>query len=688
MEQRTPRIRVFIVAVVAVLWMGAVLARLSTLQLFRYTEYLGRAQRQQQRIVEISPKRGVLYDRNLRELAMSISVDSLFAVPSEISDAPMVARLLSGVLEISPAEIETKMQGSRSFVWLARKLPPEQVQRIEALNLRGIYFQKESRRFYPKRELAAHVLGYVDVDEKGLAGVEYAFDKQVRPRPGKLLILADARRRWYDRSEQAADAGESVVLTLDEKIQYIAEKELAAAIAKTHAQAGTIVVQDPNTGELLAVANWPTFNPNQPGESAPEAHMNRAVAATYEPGSTFKIVTVAAALEEGITRPDEIVDCQMGAIYINGHRIRDHKPFGLLTVSQILVKSSDVGAIKLGLRLGAPKFYDYIRAFGFGQATGIELPGETRGLLKRVEKWTPASVGAISMGQEIGVTSVQLVSAFSAIANGGVLYRSRIVREMRRGAQVIPASMATPTRVISPKTAATLRRMFEGVVLEGTGSLARLDGYSAAGKTGTAQKMDPNTGTYSATQFIASFVGFAPVNTPAITVLVALDSPAGGYHGGDVAAPIFKRVAEQVLGYLDVPHDVAISPAQQMAALHGKPQPRPDVSDFDPAQVENAGTPSALPVFPPEPAAQASWAAAPTVALAEGEGVAVPRLAGLTVRSVTEQCLRLGLNPVLIGTGVAVEQNPGAGASVRAGSRITVRFARGAAARAVAVRGN
>ncbi len=679
MEQRTPRIRVFIVAVVAVLWMGAVLARLSTLQLFRYTEYLGRAQRQQQRIIEISPKRGVLYDRNLRELAMSISVDSLFAVPSEISDARMVARLLSGVLEISPAEIETKMQGSRSFVWLARKLPPEQVQRIEALNLRGIYFQKESRRFYPKRELAAHVLGYVDVDEKGLAGVEYAFDKQVRPRPGKLLILADARRRWYDRSEQAADAGESVVLTLDEKIQYIAEKELAAAIAKTHAQAGSIVVQDPNIGELLAVANWPTFNPNQPGESALEAHRNRAVAATYEPGSTFKIVTVAAALEEGITRPEEIVDCQMGAIYINGHRIRDHKPFGLLTVSQIIAKSSDVGAIKLGLRLGAPKFYDYIRAFGFGQSTGIELPGETRGLLKRVEKWTPASVGAISMGQEVGVTSVQMVSAFSAIANGGVLYRARIVREMRRGEQVIPSGAAASTRVISPRTAATLRRMFEGVVLEGTGNLARLDGYSAAGKTGTAQKVDPNTGTYSTSQHIASFVGFAPVNTPTITVLVTLDSPKGVYHGGDIAAPIFKRVAEQVLGYLDVPHDVPISSAQQMAALRGK-QPRPDVSDFDPAQVESASTPSALPVFPPENAAPGSWAVAPTVALPAGEGVAVPQLAGMTVRSVTEQCMRLGLNPVLIGTGVAVEQNPGAGKSVRPGSRVTVRFSRAGAA--------
>ncbi|MBI1749179.1 MAG: PASTA domain-containing protein [Acidobacteria bacterium] len=688
MEQRSPRIRLVVVAIVAVLWMGAVLARLSYLQLFRYTEYLGRAQRQQQRIVEISPKRGVLYDRNLRELAMSISVDSLFAVPSEIADPQMVGRLLSGVLDTAGEEIETKMKGSRSFVWLARKLPPDQVQRIEAMNLRGIYFQKESRRFYPKRELAAHVLGYVDVDEKGLAGLEYAFDKQVRPKPGKLLILADARRRWYDRSEQAADAGASVVLTLDEKIQYIAEKELAAAVEKTHAQAGSVVVQDPNTGELLAVANWPTFNPNLPGDFPAEAHMNRAIAATYEPGSTFKIVAVAAALEEGITRPDEVIDCQMGAIYIAGHRIRDHKPFGLLTVSQVIAKSSDVGAIKLGLRLGAPKFYDYIRAFGFGQSTGIELPGETRGLLKRAASWTPASVGAISMGQEVGVTSVQLVSAFSAIANGGVLYHPRIVREMRRGTQAIAAVGAAPARVISPTTAATLRRMFEGVVLEGTGNRARLDGYSAAGKTGTAQKIDPNTGTYSATQFIASFAGFAPVNTPAITVLVTLDSPVGGYHGGDVAAPIFKRVAEQVLSYLDVPHDVAISPAQQMAALRGKPQPRPDVSDFDPVQVETAGAPSALPVFPPEPAAQPSWNAAPTVALAEGEGVPVPRLAGMTVRSVTEQCLRLGLNPVLIGTGVAIEQNPEPGANVRPGSRITVRFARSPALRAVAVGGN
>jgi len=679
MEQRTPRIRMVVVAVVAVLWMGAVATRLSYLQLFCYTEYLARAQRQQQRIIEISPKRGVLYDRNLRELAMSIAVDSLFAVPSEIADAGMVARLLSGVLEMPADEMETKMKSSRSFVWIARKLAPERAQRIAAMNLRGIYFQKESRRFYPKRELAAHVLGYVDIDEKGLAGMEYALDKQIRPKAGRLMILADGRRRWYDRSEQAGDAGASVVLTLDEKIQYIVEKELATAVKETRAQAGTIVVQDPNSGEILAVANWPTFNPNAPGESSLEAHMNRAVAATYEPGSTFKVVPVAAALEEGLTRPEEIMDCQMGAIYIAGHRIRDHKPFGLLSVAQVVERSSDVGAIKLGLRLGAPKFYQYIRGFGFGQATGIELPGETRGLLKRVESWTPASVGAISMGQEVGVTSVQMVSAFSAIANGGLLYRPRIVRELRRGSQALPTDTAAPTRIISARTAATLRRIFEGAVLEGTGNLARLDGYTAGGKTGTAQKIDAASGTYSLTQHIASFVGFAPVNTPAVTVLVMLDSPAGLYHGGEVAAPVFKRVAEQVLAYLDVPQDLPVVPGQQLALKRGERAARPDVSDFDPGQVELAGADGGLPLLRPEPAKSSAWHSAQTVALAEGAGVVVPRLGGLTVRGVTEQCTKLGLNPVLIGTGVAVEQNPGPGVSVRPGSRITVRFARSGA---------
>ncbi len=678
MEFSSPRLRYWLIVIMAVLWMGAVVTRLGYLQLFEYREYLSRARRQQQRIVEISPRRGGIFDRNLRELAMSISVESCFAVPAEIADPEMVARLLARVLDDSQDSIQTKLKASRSFVWIARKLPPEQVERIRELNLRGVYFQKESRRFYPKRELAAHVLGYVDVDEQGLAGVEYALDKQIRSQPGKLMILADARQRWYDRDEQAPGVGRSVVLTLDEKIQYIAEKELARAVAETRAQAGSIVVQDPYSGEILAMANWPVFNPNAAGDSPAERRMNRAVAALYEPGSTFKIVTLAAVLEEGITNPNEWIDCQMGAIYIAGHRIRDHKPFGVLNVSQVMAKSSDVGAIKLGLRLGAPKFYDYIRAFGFGAATGLELPGETRGLLRRVENWTPVSVGSISMGQEVGVTSVQLVTATSAIANGGLLYRPRIVKAIRHGEEMQKVVAPPPTRVVSPTTAATLRRMLEGVVLEGTGNLARLDGYTAGGKTGTAQKIDPATGRYSFSDHIASFVGLAPINTPAITVLVTLDSPKGHYHGGDVAAPVFRRVAQQVLAYLDVPQDVPTLPGVQTASRRQQETP-PDVSDFSPAQIETAGVAAAnLPVFPPEPESRSAAGPAQTMALAEGEGVEIPNLVGMSVRGVTQECLRLGLNPVLIGTGVAVNQNPEAGLRLRRGGRVTVRFARAA----------
>jgi cell division protein FtsI (penicillin-binding protein 3) len=670
MEQRFPRLRVWVVAALALVWMGLVLTRLSYLQLYRYSDYLTRARKQQQRVVEISPRRGVIYDRNLRELAMSISVDSCFAVPSEIADPAMVARLLSRVLETSADEIQTKLRSSRSFVWIARKLAPEQVERIQSLNLRGIYFQKESRRFYPKRELAAHVLGYVDIDEVGRGGIEYALDKQIRSKPGRLLILADARHRWYDRDEQSPAAAASVVLTLDEKIQYLAEKELAAAIRETRAKAGTIIVQDPATGEILALANWPTFNPNTPGESRAEARLNRAVATLHEPGSTFKIVTLSAAFEEGLTRTDEWIDCQNGAIYIAGHRIRDHKPFGVLNVMQVMAKSSDVGAIKLGLRLGAPKLYEYIRAFGFGQQTGIELPAETRGLLRGLENWTPVSVGSISMGQEVGVTEVQTVSAFSAIANGGLLYSPRVVRGIRHGDEFTPAEAPVPERVVSPVTAATLRRLLEGVILEGTGYLARLDGYTAGGKTGTAQKIDPATGRYSLTDHIASFVGFAPINSPAVTVLVTLDSPPNLYHGGDVAAPVFKRVTEQVLAYLNVPPDVPMDQRMQLAAA-GRP-PAVDVSDFSPIQRVEA----ALPVFPPVPAAEVAGESAPTVALEEGEGVAVPPLEGLSVRAVTEACLRVGLHPVLIGTGVAVEQKPEPGQRLRRGGRVTVRFAR------------
>src|ERR1700719_1076840 len=676
MELRSPLTRLMIVALVLVLCCGGALFRLAYLGLFRYADFLARAEHQQQHLIEISPKRADILDRNAHELAMSTSVDSCFAVPSEIADPDMVATLLGRILGVSPDEIATRLASSHSFVWIARKLPPETAARITALNLRGIYFQREDERFYPKRELAAPVLGYVDIDEHGLGGIEYKLDDRIRSKPGRMMILADAHSRWFDSSEKTPESGSSVVLTIDENIQFIAEKELAAAIADTHAKAGTVVVQDPSNGEILAMASWPTFNPNAVSGSAPEARMNRAVGALYEPGSVFKIVTLSAAIDQGITTPDEVVDCQMGAIYIAGHRIRDHKAYGLLTVSQILAHSSDVGAIKIGLRLGAPKLYDYIRAYGFGEATGVDLPGENRGLLRHVENWTPVSVGSISMGQEVGVTPLQMINAVSAIANGGLLYHPHVVLALRRGAQVEQESQAPPRRVVRETTAATMRAMLEGVVLNGTGTKAQLDGYTSAGKTGTAQKIDPATGRYSATQLIASFVGFAPVNNPSVTILVQLDSPVGAHEGGSVAAPVFKRIAEQVLPYRNAPRDIPVSPATLRAARHSQANQSADISDFDPVQLSSATFSDSAQAEPISAAVLPVSATAPTVELAEGAGISVPDLTGKTVRQVTEICVQLGVNPVLVGAGTVQEQSPPADTPVRRGTSVIFRFGR------------
>ena len=665
MEQRNPRLRWLFVWIVALVWMVAVLARLSYLQLFCYSEYFAKAQHQQQRIFEISPKRGTIYDRKGRELAVSLPMDSVFADPAEITDAEMVGRLLSRILSepSSPEEIETKIREAHSPIRLARKLSPETVQRIEEMNLRGIFFQQESRRVYPQRKLAAHVLGYTDVDEKGIGGIEYALDKQIRGRPGKMMVAADGRRRWYDRQESTADPGESVTLTIDETIQYIAEKELARAIDDTHAKAGTVLVQDPNSGELLAVANWPTFDPNDAGSYPDEARMNRAVSAAYEPGSTFKVLTLTGAIENGVTNPNALIDCQMGKIQLPGRVIHDWHPFGVLTVEKILAHSSDVGAIKVALQLGAPRFYDTIRTFGIGQPTGIELPGENHGLLRPLENWSANSIGSLAMGQEVSVTPIQIISAISAIANGGTLYRPHILRDMRGDLMPVRHVDTAPRQATDQKTAAEMRGMMEDVVLEGTGKPAQLSGYTAAGKSGTAQKIDPATGRYSATQYNSSFVGFAPVNDPAISILVVLDSPVGAHHGGEVGGPVFKRVAEQVLAYLAVPHDVP-APSDVETAKNLKAAP------------QSAGVPDTAKANFEAAVARKNQARAPTVAFSGEDAVAVPRMIGQSVRAVTEECGRLGLVPSLVGSGIALEQYPDAGTQVQPGSQVMVRFGR------------
>jgi cell division protein FtsI/penicillin-binding protein 2 len=720
---QTPQIankRLYILAGFLLFWFLVICGRLVWLQVVNYGDYTQRAAKQQQRSIEVSPVRGNIYDRRGNELAMTVNVDSVFAVPSEVPDIHSAAQVLGRVLKADSSEIESHMRGSRAFAWVARKIDNATSARIRALNLKGIYFQKESKRFYPKGELAAQVLGYVGLDDDGLGGVEREFQAKLTGKPGKMLITMDNRRKWLGRVEKQPDPGENVVLTIDEKIQYIAERELARAIGDTHAEAGTVVVQNPHTGEVLALANWPTFNPNIFNKVNPQALKNRSVSDVYEPGSTFKLVTLAAALEEKITNPDEVIDCQMGSIVLNGLRIHDHKAYGGLTVTQILEKSSDVGAIKLALRLGEERFDRYIRAFGFGTQTRIELPGETRGLTKPVSRWSKVSIGAISMGQEIGVSPVQLAAMVSMIANDGVYIAPRIVAGTtapRSTPQLIAFHPAMGRRVISSLTAAEMKRMMEGVVLRGTGTKAILDGYSSAGKTGTAQKIDAS-GRYSHRQHIASFAGFAPVNDPAVTVLVVLDSPAGGYPkdgGGEAAAPVFARIAQQVLAYMNVPHDVELQdPKRMWLRAHTKEdevyEAAPDYiaseqerGDVPPApRTQAPATPAPAPQDPrlrtvaaasKSTSAGSSTANAPpatvqpasfkapeqprgTVVLDVAGGTLVPDFRGKSLRAALEEAESAGLELDVSGSGVGQEQSPAAGSRIPPGGHVSVHFGR------------
>jgi cell division protein FtsI/penicillin-binding protein 2 len=709
------QLRLYLLGGVLLLWFGLICLRLIYLQIFAYGDFEERAHHQQQRTAEISPKRGIIYDRDGRELAMSVLVDSIFAVPSEIPDLTSTIFLISRITKDDPREIIARCKG-RSFCWVARKTRPDLAARVDALNLKGIYSEKEPKRYYPNGELAAQILGYVGMDDEGLSGIEREYDDQLRGKPGQMLIQVDARRKKYSRIEKPPDPGENIVLTIDQNIQYIAEQELKAAIASTHAPDGTIIVSNPHTGEILALANWPTFNPNLSRAVTPRSLKNRAVSDVYEPGSTFKLVTISAALEEKVTNPREIFDCQMGSIVVNGMRIRDHKPFGLLPVSDILAKSSDVGAIKIALRLGQERFYKYIRAFGFGEQTGIELPGETRGLAKPLSRWSKVSIGAISMGQEIGISPLQLSTMVSIIANDGVWVAPRIVAgvtEPRNTPQTVVFQPGEQRRVLSPMTAAQMKSMMEGVVLHGTARLALLEGYSSAGKTGTAQKVDPGTHGYSRTNYVASFAGFAPVNNPAITVAVILDSPVGPHQGGQVAAPVFQRVAQKVLAYLNVPHDVEL-PASRQLLLASRKVKQEDLEESSPdhlgsgLEVAESNSPEPLPALPlkpsaspaeahivpaasrekvavpPEPAKAGSEAVPSSPIPSQGTvvvdveqgGIVVPSFLGKSVRAAIETAEDSGLELEAVGSGMARDQSPAPGSHVAAGSRIVVRFER------------
>ncbi|HEY6341121.1 MAG TPA: penicillin-binding protein 2 [Bryobacteraceae bacterium] len=553
------------------IWVAAIFGRLLWLQVIQHDDLLKLAREQQQKMRPIPAMRGTIFDRLGQPLAKTLPAESICVNPQRIPDAGVAADLLAPLLDLDRANLRERIMAAkrrgRGFLWVKRKVSEEEAESVHSLKLEYVEFRPESRRFYPHGTLASQVVGstgMVDEDdvEKGNAGIEMAFDEELSGRPGLERTYTDVKQNVYDSVvARDPDPGEDITLTIDPNLQYLAEKELDKTVASSHAKTGSIVAMDPYTGEVLAMANFPRFDSNlppSPGEPA-EARSNLAVTTPFEPGSVFKTVTLSAALETTTLRPDSIINCGNGSINLFGRIIHDHNSYPALSMADVLAKSSNIGAINIGLKVGERALYEYVRRFGFGEKTGIDLPGESAGVVRRVEQWTPSSIGSVAMGHEVSATAVQLAVAGAAIANGGFRLRPQIVLARHKPGQ--PEERLTPEkglRAIAGETAVTMRQMMEGVVLHGTGKgLANLRGYTSGGKTGSAQIYDLKAHVYTHS-YNASFLGFAPVANPRIVIAVTLNGTTGGTagYGGPVAAPVFREVAMAALRILDVPKDV------------------------------------------------------------------------------------------------------------------------------------
>lgn len=552
------RIRIIILAFIIGAGLTAGVLKLFYLQVLKNKEFSQKALRQHQRTVALDAQRGAIYDRNGRVLAVSLDVESIYAIPSEIDGVRETARRLARLLNEDARGLERKLREDRDFVWVNRRLNPDVVARIRNENIKGIGFIKESRRFYPKKDLLGHLIGFAGMDNTGLEGIEAKYDEFLKGEDGFIILEKDAKGRYiFPTSGYVPPVpGKDIVLTIDEVIQHICERELDKAIHKTQAKRGMVIGMDPKTGEMLAMAIRPSFNPNEFIRYSPNEWKNRIVSDLYEPGSTLKVIVASAALEEKAASPQEPMFFGEKEIDIDGEIIHDTvKEKGRLSFQDVIKRSSNVGAVRIGMRLGKERLYTYLRSFGFGEKTNIDLSGESKGLLRETRNWSKRSVGSISLGQEIGVTPIQLVTAFSAIANDGWLMKPYVVSGVMENGNITKKFYPEiEKRVISSETAAEMTRILIKVVGEGgTGERASIDGYRVAGKTGTAQKIDPKTGLYSDRFFISSFIGYAPAEDPRIVLLVVVDSPKGIAWGGSVAAPVFKDIAEDVLFYLNAP---------------------------------------------------------------------------------------------------------------------------------------
>lgn len=544
----------------------AVVARLVDIMVVNHTMFLAKARFQQTKKETIPVKRGFIYDRRGRELAINLETESIFCDPQSITSGDQedagsikekVALTLSKVVNQKPDVILTKLTEDKRFNWIERKVSHEHSQKVRELNLNGIGLAPEIKRYYPKGTLASHIIGFVNVDNKGLEGIEQKYEKYLTAKGESAYSVRDARGNVLSEGSRKEIRGNNTILTIDEGLQYILEKNLEDAVSHWKAASATAIMMDPHTGEILAMSSRPTFDLNSPAEADGHQKRNRAVTDCYEPGSTFKIIAGTAALEEGVVNPDMKFDCSAGYIEVGGRKIKDAHRHGVLTFKEVIQKSSNVGTIKIGLNLGKDKIYEYIKRFGFGEKTGIDLAGEVTGLVRPTERWSGMSLGAIAIGQEIAVTPLQVLRAYSAIANGGYLVRPHVVMEVRSpDGGLVYKSAPEAQRILSEKTVAVFREILKTVTEEGGTALeAAVDGNQVAGKTGTAQLMDPRTKRYSRDKFVSSFVGFVPADKPKLAIIVVIHEPKGQIYGGLVAAPVFRKIASESLSYMSVPRD-------------------------------------------------------------------------------------------------------------------------------------
>ncbi len=662
-----------------------ILLRLGDLHIRKGSSLSGQALGQQEKQVELLARRGRILDRHGAELALSTPVQSIAVFADEVEDPESLAAQLAAAVRGDKRALLRRLRRG-GFQWVKRLADLPDTERARALPLQSevLHFETEAKRYYPHGTVAAHVLGTVGLDHGGQAGVEQRFDKQLTGQPGLGILQRDGDQRRYGRKVLRSPVpGADLVLDLDLELQSFVHLELDRAIRQTKSRAGTVVLMDPNSGEVLALASWPRFDPNRLSRTPEDLEnmRNFAVSHLVEPGSTFKVLTAAAALEEGAVEVDDTFDCEMGAVWISRRRIRDHHPYGLLTVPQVLMKSSNVGIIKIAYELGEERMAEYIRRFGFGRATGVALPGEVPGLVRPRRRWSGSSLASLAMGQEIGVNALQMARLFAAVANGGTLVQPRIVRSAQEhGREPVTFEREAGRRVLTAETAFTMRAILKRVVEDGTGRLAAIPGYGVAGKTGTAQMINPVSRSYRDGAYLASFCGFAPVDDPAVVGVVMLYDPRGEfYYGGRIAAPLFAAVVRKALRRLHVPpsedlprrpRSVAeVSAAELADFAPGRASPGEPGGELESQRGAPSGPEVAVAPDPGPPAVQLASALLAEDWRREGSA-ATPSFLGLTLGEAFSTAARLGIKIEASGSGLVRHQSPVPNEALRPGQAV------------------